>query len=96
MALWDEMEQVLKGCGLDPETCGRKMRAAVLGALKLSWEQTGWPLANVGDLAIGNSEEYRKMGPVPAVETRDHRLPQLGRVAPADAVAVQPRGTARN
>jgi hypothetical protein len=61
-AMWEEATRVMRACGVDPDNAGRKVRASVLGALRLRWEMGDLAIAEVGELMIQRWQEYRKMG----------------------------------
>jgi hypothetical protein len=63
-ALWDETTRVMRACGVSPESSGRKVRRAILQALRLQGERTGEAIGAVGALAVERWREYERMAPM--------------------------------
>jgi hypothetical protein len=61
-ALWDEATRVMQACGVSPESSGRKVRRAVMEALRLECERPGGAITAAGELAVRRWDEYRRMG----------------------------------
>jgi hypothetical protein len=57
-ALWDEATRVMRACGVSPESSGRKVRRAVLEALRLECDRSGSAIANVGVLMVERWRQY--------------------------------------
>lgn len=71
-ALWDEVTEVLRCCGVSPESSGRKQRQAIAEALRLAMrevrrsagEAPGLSIAEAGEMARARWKEYRSCGPL--------------------------------
>jgi DNA-binding transcriptional ArsR family regulator len=62
-AIWDEVSEVLRFCGVTPHESGRRTRRAVADALQLHCRNSGASIAEAGGLARARWQEYRDVGP---------------------------------
>ena len=61
-ALWDEATRVMRACGVSPESSGRKIRRAVLEALRLECERSSTAIASAGVKMVERWRQYEQLG----------------------------------
>jgi hypothetical protein len=62
-AMWDEVSEVLRFCGMAPHNSGRRTRRVIADALRLYCDNSSASIAQAGDLARARWQEYRHVGP---------------------------------